>query len=198
MPSHFPATARRVFAILFLFAATLCAHDEPAAVGVPYTLDFGQIFFGQDLSALQLPPEVDFSYSFALGGGALPPGLSLKSSGLLSGVPTTAGQFDFTMNFTFRFSFLGTSTDYSFPIPYTIVVVGDSGPKVSAEPGGVSFFFTAGSVAASQFISVGNQGPVARDFTAVVSVSSGGDWLTAAGGGTIGSFKQSPVAVTAD
>ena len=35
------------------------------------------------------------SYAFAISAGALPPGLALSPSGLLAGIPTTPGQFDF-------------------------------------------------------------------------------------------------------
>jgi hypothetical protein len=37
-------------------------------------------------------------YQFALGSGALPPGISLTSSGMLYGTPTTPGTYQFTIN----------------------------------------------------------------------------------------------------
>jgi uncharacterized protein YhjY with autotransporter beta-barrel domain len=39
-------------------------------------------------------------YSFVLGGGTLPAGLSLSASGVVSGTPTAAGSFAFTVNVT--------------------------------------------------------------------------------------------------
>lgn len=40
------------------------------------------------------------SYTYSLTGGSLPPGLSLSASGLLSGTPTTSGNYSFTVKVT--------------------------------------------------------------------------------------------------
>ena len=39
-------------------------------------------------------------YTFAVSSGALPPGVTLSSAGALSGAPTTAGEFNFTVTAT--------------------------------------------------------------------------------------------------
>ena len=54
----------------------------PATLGMPYSASFALL---------------DGIGTFSIAGGSLPPGLSLSSNGLISGVPTTAGTFDFTV-----------------------------------------------------------------------------------------------------
>ena len=61
--------------VLFGFASVSPAQTS-GVVGVPYTFDFGQ-----GLSDIPIPPEINFTYSFTLAGGSLPPGLALKSRG---------------------------------------------------------------------------------------------------------------------
>ena len=75
--------------------------------------------FSQDLVAPWFPPAllssatvltassqtIDRSggtppYTFTLGGGSLPPGMALSSTGTLSGTPTTAGSYTFTVKVT--------------------------------------------------------------------------------------------------
>jgi hypothetical protein len=63
-------------------------------------------------------------YSFALGGGKLPDGLSLNSNGTVSGTPTTPGTFTFSVNVT---DSAGGSTGRDFSItiaPAPLVVTG--------------------------------------------------------------------------
>nr|MDQ5871014.1 Ig domain-containing protein [Acidobacteriota bacterium] len=59
----------------------------PATVGVP----FGQIFAASGGT----PP-----YAFSVTGGALPPGLTLSPAGVLTGTPSVAGTFSFTLTAT--------------------------------------------------------------------------------------------------
>jgi len=47
-------------------------------------------------------------YTFAVSAGALPPGLALSAGGVLSGTPTAAGSFNFTVQATSSNSFSGT------------------------------------------------------------------------------------------
>lgn len=54
-------------------------------------------------------------YTFAITAGATPPGLTLSSAGVLSGTPTAAGSFNFTVQATSSNSFSGTRA-------YTLVV----------------------------------------------------------------------------
>jgi uncharacterized repeat protein (TIGR01451 family) len=73
----------QVCPVLVLIPAAL----PPATVGVPY----GQIFAVSGGSA---------PYVFAVTSGLLPPGLALSGAGVLSGTPSTAGTFSFTMTAT--------------------------------------------------------------------------------------------------
>ena len=60
----------------------------PAYVGQPYTKQFD----GRGGCGPALP------YQYTIIGGALPPGLSLSLSGLISGTPTQAGSYSFWVN----------------------------------------------------------------------------------------------------
>jgi len=165
-------------------------------VGVPYTLDFGQVFGLQ-----QIPPTagVSFTYSFTLAGGSLPPGISLSASGLLSGTPTTAGQYSFTINLNLSISAPGVpGFSYSFPFPFSIGVQGPTGPQISVQPGLLSFPFTLNAAAASQSVSVINQGAQAVAYSASASTKTGGSWLSVSGPGSAPAFGQGSIQVTAD
>ena len=67
---------------------TIATSDLPdATAGIRYT---------QALSVSSGRPP----FTWALAGGSLPPGLSLSSGGLISGLPTLAGEFTFTVRAT--------------------------------------------------------------------------------------------------
>ena len=152
MLPHSPRSARRVLLFVVLFSAALCAQppDIPtqATVGVPFTFDFGQGF--RDIPIPTDIPGFSFTYSFAVAGGSLPPGLSLKRDGLLSGTPTTPGQYSFTVNLVYAVSVPGFSISNTVPIPFGLTVVGGTGPQVSVEPRGLSFPAVVGAAASSQ------------------------------------------------
>ena len=170
-----------------------------ATVGVPYSFDFGQVFGLQ-----QIPPTegVSFTYSFTLAGGNLPPGISLSASGLLSGTPTTAGQYSFTitLHFAFIFTVPGAPPDYVIdePFNFAITVQGPTGPQLSVQPGLLSFPFTLNAAAASQSVSVINQGAQAVAYSASASTKTGGSWLSVAGPGSAPAFGQGSIQVTAN
>ncbi|WP_238149828.1 putative Ig domain-containing protein [Dyella jiangningensis] len=65
------------------------------------------------------------SYTYSLSAGALPPGIGLSSSGVVSGTPTTAGTYNFTVTATDGFSFTG-SQSYTFTV---------NAPSISISPG---------------------------------------------------------------
>jgi hypothetical protein len=67
------------------------------------------------------------SYQFALIGGALPPGLSLTTSGLLSGKPKTAGRYSFTISATDLNSTCSASRTY-------IITILSSCPTLTIDP----------------------------------------------------------------
>jgi uncharacterized protein (TIGR03437 family) len=65
-------------------------------------------------------------YQFAVSSGALPPGLTLDSSGLLHGTPSVAGTYRFTITTTFALSLCTGRRDYKITItppcpPLTVV-----------------------------------------------------------------------------
>ncbi|AEM49468.1 outer membrane autotransporter barrel domain protein [Stenotrophomonas maltophilia JV3] len=55
------------------------------------------------------------SHTFSLSAGALPPGVGLTSGGILSGTPTTAGSYAFTITATDSLGFTGSQA-YSFTV----------------------------------------------------------------------------------
>src|SRR5262249_11705115 len=94
-------------------------------------------------------------YTFAVTGGALPPGLALDASGLLSGTPTQAGTFSFTVQATDSSPapgpFVGTR-DYTLTVasvaPLVLFATGagpTGGPhvKVNNADGSLRFSFYA-------------------------------------------------------
>ena len=166
-----------------------------ATVGVPFTFDFGQV-----LGLQNIPPVegATFTYSFGLTGGSLPPGISLGASGLLSGTPTTPGQYSFALTLTLTVSAMGYSQSVSIPIPSSITVSAGSGPQISVQPGLLSFPFTTGAAASSQAVSVLNQGSQPAAISAAASTRSGGNWLSASAGGLAPPFGQAAIPVTAD
>ncbi|HTM49929.1 MAG TPA: hypothetical protein VL285_14655 [Bryobacteraceae bacterium] len=175
-------------------AAVLFAQPTTVegTVGVPYTFDFGQ-----GLRGIPVDPEISLVISFTSGGGTLPPGLTLKTDGLLSGTPTAPGQYNFTINFTFSVSAEGQSFGFSNSFPFGILVRPGSGPQVAVDPKGLSFSVTTGSGASSLFLTVNNLGPLPRSFTAAPSTSLGGAWLSVSTSGAAPAFGQGSIVVTA-
>jgi uncharacterized protein (TIGR03437 family) len=166
-----------------------------ATVGVPYTFDFGSLF---GLQQIPPTPGLTFSYSFTASGG-LPPGITLSSSGLLSGTPTTAGQYSFTITLNLTFGYPGIPTQtYNLPYPFSINVVGTTGPQISVQPGLLSFPLTLGAAASSQGISVINKGSQAVAYSSSASTKTGGSWLSVAGAGSAPPFGQGSIQVTAN
>ncbi len=66
-------------------------------------------------------------YSFAVTGGTLPPGLTLATNGALSGTPTLAGAFAFTVTATDHVGATGNRA-------YTLVITGPN-PLPPSQPG---------------------------------------------------------------
>jgi subtilisin family serine protease len=100
-------------------AVTLTVEGEPEIEVMPETLSDGTV--GEAYSATftasglgSTPP-----FTFAVSAGSLPPGLVLDASGDLSGEPTAAGSFDFTITATDSTPAPGP---YSGSRAYTLVV----------------------------------------------------------------------------
>jgi uncharacterized protein (TIGR03437 family) len=163
-------------------------------VGVPYSIDFGQ-----GLSQIPAETGISLTYSFAVAGGGLPPGLTLSDSGLLSGTPTTAGPYTFTINFTLNLSYMGFSEGGTYPFTLSIDVTGNSGPAVAVNPSSLNFSLSQGSTTATtQSVVIANSGDAAETFTASATASSG-NWLSVSpGSGSVAPFASSSVSVSVD
>src|SRR5215469_7442946 len=111
-----------VLGILLLQTIAFAQPGPPVApaatVGVPYTFDFAQVLGLQNLPAAA--PGVSFSYTFKLSSGSLPPGITLSAGGLLSGTPTTAGQYNFALTLSLSVSAMGYSQSIDIPLPGSI------------------------------------------------------------------------------
>jgi len=97
-------------------------------------------------------------YTYNLASGALPPGITLSGSGTVSGTPTTAGSYNFTVSATDGFGFTGSQA-------YTFTV---AAPAITLSPGTLPT--SAVGVAYSQTIAASEGQPA----TFTYSVSSGG------------------------
>jgi len=178
-------------------------------VGTPYTLDIGQATgLSAALSSIptgNLGNGISLTWSFVVGSGSLPPGLTLSASGVVSGTPTTPGTYSFVVNFTFSLMApiqlpAGIPTSFNIPIYTSTLTVtgGPTGPQTSVQPGLLSFSFATGAAASMQTISVINRGNQAASFSASASTRTGGNWLTASTGGSAPAFGAGPVQVTAN
>ena len=169
-----------------------------ATVGVPFSYDYAAALGLSQIPAI-LPAGFTFTYSFS-GASNLPPGLTVSSAGLISGIPTMAGQFQFNLNFNFTISYQGFSESDSIPLPGFLSVVGNTGPAVQALPGALSFSLTKGSsTSGSQSIVITNQGGTPQTFTVTAVTQSGGNWLSVTpSGGTVAPFSSTSVAVDAN
>ena len=87
-------------AFLVAGAAAFGVHDEPLPTGV-----VGQAYSYQVKADGGNPP-----YTFVVLSGALPPGISMSSSGAMSGTPTAAGTWQFYIDGAYTF---GGSTHHS-------------------------------------------------------------------------------------
>ncbi len=92
-------------------------------------------------------------YSFAVTSGALPAGLTLSSGGALSGTPTAAGSFSFTVTATD--SSTGTGP-YTAAKAYSLTIAGP--PTITVNPASLNAA-TAGKLFSQMLTSTGGTGP---------------------------------------
>jgi hypothetical protein len=110
-------------------------------------------------------------YTWSLASGSLPPGLSISPSGTITGVPTMAGTFTFTIKATDSVAATATQT-------LTITVAGGSqGYWLGAADGGVFNFGVAGFSGSTGNLRL--NAPV----VGMASTAVGGYWLVASDGG---------------
>ncbi|MDP9114651.1 MAG: putative Ig domain-containing protein, partial [Acidobacteriota bacterium] len=123
---------RALFLTLLLAAAAIGAWAQPGPFTItPTSLPVGGVMFtiGQTIPTQQLSPnpQLDEAFSWAVSSGTLPPGLTLdSSSGTITGTPTQAGAFTFTV------LALEIGTNYAAFQQYTVYV--SSGSALSLTP----------------------------------------------------------------
>jgi len=113
-------------------------------------------------------------YAFALTSGALPAGLVLKPTGVLSGTSTQSGTFSFTVTMTD--SSTGTGAPFSTSANYTLTV---SAPTITIAPGTLAGANDGSSYTTTQLTASGGQAPytfavVAGTLPAGVALSGSG------------------------
>ena len=143
------------------------------AAGVPFSLNFGE-----GLDQIPTIPGFDFSINYAVS-GSLPPGITFSPTGLLSGTPTTPGNYAFTFTIRYHIGFEGQSFDYTIPYQITLTVTGGTGPGVLLDSRGTSFNLTQGaSTPSTNSISISNRTNAIKNFSATATTNTGGNWLT--------------------
>jgi len=85
-------------------------------ITIPTTLSAGKV--GTSYSATLTASGGTSPYTYAVTSGSLPAGLSLSSGGAISGTPTTAGSYTFTVTATDSSSYTGSQS-------YTVVIAPD-------------------------------------------------------------------------
>lgn len=187
-----------MFAGAALHAQT-CSQPSLCSQGATVSLDYGEYL---DQVASEFTSEgVSLTFSFTVGGGTLPPGLTLAPNGLLSGVLTQAGTFTFTLNFTVTLTYQGeTVFAETAPFPQDFVVTPYGGSKTAAvNPTGLSFSLTQGGSAKMQSVTISNFSTLAATFSASASTNSGGNWLSVSPAtGSAASFGSGSIVVSAD
>ncbi|ODU66499.1 MAG: hypothetical protein ABT16_01590 [Rhodanobacter sp. SCN 65-17] len=166
--------------------------DAPTILIAPATLPNGTFnaAYGQTVTA----SGGTAPYSYAVTTGSLPNGLSLSSTGALSGTPTQAGDYPITITATD--STTGAAAPYTGSQSYTLHI---DGPAITVAPGTVPNA-TVGTAYSQTLSASGGTGPYT--FAATGSVPPG---LTLSAGGnlsgtptTAGDFSFTATATDAD
>ncbi|MHB1056908.1 MAG: putative Ig domain-containing protein [Rhodanobacter sp.] len=128
---HFTITATDGFGFTGDQAYTFDVNAPSIAI-TPATLPGGQVSvaYSQVLGA----SGGNGGYTYSVSAGALPPGIALSSGGTVSGTPTAAGTYSFTVKATDGFGFTGTqaySLGINQPVP---VVVNDTATTAANAP----------------------------------------------------------------
>ncbi|MDQ3011874.1 MAG: putative Ig domain-containing protein [Acidobacteriota bacterium] len=105
-----------------IFIVTQDAFVCPVITVMPTNLDG---FVGSGYTHMLSASGGTASYNFTVSGGALPGGLGLSTAGVITGTPTNAGTFSFTIAATDANGCIGTRT-------YTLII--------SSSPGGLMFY----------------------------------------------------------
>jgi uncharacterized protein (TIGR03437 family) len=138
----------------------------PAVIGQPYSQSL--------TSTLGCTTPFSPVPSFKVSSGTLPPGLSVQSSSnnyAISGTPTTAGTYSFTLVAQDACGNTGTAT-------FAITVTATAGPVLTAAPTSLAFTAPYMSAVAPASQTVSLAGTSSLSYTATVTTNSGGNWLT--------------------
>ena len=114
---------------------------------------FNTAYTGQ--SVVASPTGGGEVYTFAVTLGSLPTGLSLSSSGAISGTPTATGVFNFTVTATNTNTAINCTGSQAFSISIAPSAVGDSYPAASHLVDNTQFVITGGTTTspATPFVS---------------------------------------------
>ncbi len=173
-------------------SAVTLVVDAPTILVAPATLPNGT--FNTAYSQTVTASGGTAPYSYAVTTGTLPNGLSLSSTGVLSGTPTQAGDFPITVTATD--STTGTAAPYGGSQSYTLHI---DGPVITVAPATVPSA-TVGAAYSQTLSASGGTGPYT--FAATGSLPPG---LTLGAGGTLsgtpttaGDFSFTATATDAD
>jgi uncharacterized protein (TIGR03437 family) len=169
-------------------------------VGSAFSFDFGQLFGLEELASLINGTDgIVFTYSFTASGNR-PTGLTLSSSGLLSGTLAAPGDFNFTLTIDLTLTLNGAVLiTESVPIPFEFVVTGYTGPQLTVDPPALTFNLTQNAAAVTQSVTIANYGNKTVQFSASATTNSGGKWLQLSStSGPIASLGSAALSITAD
>jgi putative Ig domain-containing protein/Big-like domain-containing protein len=161
----------RGFTIIRIAPATL----PPATVGASY----GPIDFSASGGS--------GPYTFAVSAGALPPGVDVSVDGVLSGTPTAAGTFDFTVSATDSLSQIGSQS-------YTLTV---GAAVLTLHPTAQTLNVVAASYYSSSFTATGGTAPYALGESGTLPDGLVFDAASGVLSGTATQAGDFPIAITA-
>jgi uncharacterized protein (TIGR03437 family) len=166
-------------------------------VGIPFSFQF-QAAPLSTIIGMPVPDGITYTYSFAVPPNQiLPPGLTFSASGLLSGVPTQTGGYNFAVVVNYVLSSTeGTSTD---PIGFlgSVEVLPNHGAMLSVAPASLTFASETGvNSTISKAVVVQNSSSADASFTVSSSTADGKPWLSVSSGNqTVKAFSDESIFV---
>ena len=129
-------------------------------------------------------------YTFSIEGGSLPNGLSIDGQGLLTGRPTVAGDFGFSVKVA---DACGATARRAFPLRVLPSRIQDC--TVAPQPESLKFTVQQGTGAVSRSIGLGGRCATPLRVSVQAEQSGGLNWLSA-GPGSVTTSPQGPAGVT--